>query len=80
MLSTKPSNPLLEKHKAEKTSHYITPSMRREIYDYMSKDSVPLNPKHLTIAYGSTNHFKHSFDMYKDSKRAFSNNRKQCLA
>lgn len=53
--------------------------MRREIYNYMQKDSVPMNPKHLTVEYGSANHHRHSLDMYKDTKRAFSQNRKQAL-
>jgi len=79
MLNTKPSNPLLEKFQSSTVSHYITPSKRLEIINYMNKSSVPkpVNPLHLTENLIPS--MKTSLDMYKDVRNAYLINIKKGL-
>lgn len=69
------SNPLVQKFKTD--SHYITPSMRREIYNYMQSDSVPLKQVQQKVEYGSKNDLTGSFEAYKRNKQDFIKNRAQ---
>jgi transcription initiation factor IIF auxiliary subunit len=59
-------------------SHYITPSMRKEIYDYMQVSSVPLSrQKQLTVDYGKTDHLLKAHQLYTDNKKDYVANRAQ---
>ena len=75
MSGEKPLNPLVKKFQAAIESHYITPSMRREIYNYMQADSVPLKQVQQNVNYGQADQLQGSSDNYKRNKDDYLKNR-----